>query len=62
MSKPNGNSVLSAELKGWIDRVIVPALIREHLAVREREESACSEGKLVAQCATSRTVPSEEGG
>ncbi len=53
---------LSPELKSWIDGVIVPALIREYLAVREHEESACSEGEPVAEFATSRTVPSREGG
>ncbi len=62
MSKSNGNSVMSPELKNWIDCVIVPALVREYLAEVEPEKSACSEGDPVTECATSRTVPSEEGG
>ena len=62
MSKPNVNSVLSQELKGWIDNVVVPALVREYLAGREHEKLACSRVEGVAECATSRTVPSREGG
>ncbi len=62
MSKPNVNSILSPELKGWLDNVVVPALVREYVAELEREKSACSEGEPVAECATSRTVPSREGG
>ncbi len=47
MSKPNVNSVLSQELKGWIDNVVVPALVREYVAELEREKSACSKPKPV---------------
>ena len=61
MSKSNGNSALSPELKSWIDGVIVPALVREYLAGREREKSACSEGEPVTQCAPTRTAIAEEG-
>ncbi len=53
---------LSPELKSWIDSVIVPALVREYLASREHDESACREGEVVPEFATSRTVPSREGG
>lgn len=56
-----GNS-LSPELKSWIDNVVVPALVREYLAGREHEKLACSRVEGVAECATSRTVPSREGG
>ena len=44
MSKGNGNSELSRELKDLIDRVVVPALVREYLGellhVRE-SQGAC---------------------
>ena len=53
---------LSPELKSWIDRVVVPALVHEYLAVREREKSACSDGEPVAEFATTRTATVEEGG
>ena len=56
MSKTNGNSVPSVELKGWIDRVIVPALVREYLADLERKKYTCSEGEPVAEFATTRTA------
>ena len=55
-------SALSPELKSWIDGVIVPALVREYLAEQRPENGACSQSDPVAQFATSRTVPSEEGG
>ena len=61
MSKPNVNSVLSQELKGWIDNCLVPALVREYLVRREHDESACSEGEPVTQCAPTRTAIAEEG-
>ncbi len=51
---------LSPELKSWIDSVIVPALVREYLDVRERDESACSEGEPMAEFATTRTAIVEE--
>ncbi len=54
-------SALSPDLKSWIDGVIVPALVREYLAGRERDESACPEGKPVAEFAATRTAIAEEG-
>ncbi len=62
MSKPNGNSALSPELKSWVDNCLVPILVREYVGELDREKSACSEGEPVTEFATSRTVPSEEGG
>ena len=61
MSKPNVNSILSPELKSWIDNVVVPALVRECVAELEREKSACSEGEPVAECLATRTATVEEG-
>ncbi len=53
-------SVLSPELKSWIDGVIVPALVREYLAERERKKSACSKSKPVKDSAAI-LVSAEEG-
>ena len=44
-------SSLSPELKGWLDNVVVPALVREYLAGREREKSACSKPEPVKDSA-----------
>ncbi len=55
----SGNG-LSPELKSWIDSVIVPALVRDYLAGREREKSACSEGEPVTEC-TPAHAAIEEG-
>ncbi len=60
MSKHNGNSVLSPELKSWIDGVIVPALLKEYMAELERDESACSKPKPVKH-STPIPVSAEEG-
>lgn len=57
----DGNG-LSAELKGWLDNVVVPALVRAYLAEMEREKSACSEGEPVAECLPQSTVSSEGHG
>lgn len=62
MSKGNGNSVLSPELKGWIDGVIVPALVREYLNELESKKLACSEGEPVAGCLPESRVSSEGHG
>ena len=59
MSKTNGNSVLSPELKSWIDGVVVPALVREYLAEMERKKLACSEVEPVAEFAATRTATAE---
>ena len=61
MSKPNVNSILSPELKGWLDNVVVTALLREYIAELERENSACSVGELVPQSAPTRTAIADEG-
>ena len=62
MSKGNGNSELSRELKDLIDRVVVPALVREYLGEIESKNLASPKAESVADFATSRTAPSEEGG
>ncbi len=61
MSKRNGNSILSAELKDWIDSVIVPALVREYLNELESNKLACSKEEVVTECFTTRTATVEEG-
>ena len=61
MSKPNGNSALSPELKSWVDNCLVPILVREYLEEIEREKSTCSEGEAVAECLATRTATVEEG-
>ncbi len=61
MSKTNGNSVLSPELKSWIDGVVVPALVREYLNELESKKLACSKGEVVAECVATRTATVEEG-
>ncbi len=54
-------SALSPQMRGWIDNCLVPILVREYLAGREREKSACSEVEPVAECAPTRTAIAEEG-
>ena len=54
----SGNG-LSPELKSWIDSVIVPALVRDYLAGREREKSACSKVEPVAECAPAHAAIEE---
>ena len=54
-------SALSPQMRSWIDNCLVPALVREYLAGREHDESACCEGELVPQSAPTRTAIAEEG-
>ena len=61
MSMTRTGNGLSPELKGWLDNVVVPALVRAYLAEMEREKSACSDGEVVAEFATTRTATVEEG-
>ena len=61
MSKTNGNSALSPELKSWVDGVIVPALVREYLNELETKNLACSKEEVVAECFATRTATVEEG-
>ena len=53
---------LSPQMRSWVDNCLVPILVQEYLAEMARKKSACSEEEPVAECATSRTVPSREGG
>ena len=62
MSKGNGNSELSPELKGWIDGVIVPSLVREYLSSIESKKLACSKEEVVAECLPESRVSSEGHG
>ncbi len=54
-------SGLSPELKTWIDRVVVPALLKEYLDELESKKLACSKEEVVAECAATRTATVEEG-
>ena len=53
-------SALSPELKGWLDRVVVPALVREYVAEMQREKT-CAQAGLVTEFAATRTAIAEEG-
>ena len=62
----NGNGQdrrLSPRLKSWIDNCLVPSLVREFIAEKEREKSACAEGEPVAEFAATNatTADLEEG-
>ena len=57
----NGNG-LSPELKGWLDNVVVPALVREYLNELESKKLACSKEEVVAECLPESTVSSEGHG
>lgn len=58
MAKETNKERVSPELRAWLDRVIVPALVREFLA--EHKELA-SGAPLVAESAPTRTAIVEEG-
>ena len=49
---------LPTELRDWLDRVIVPALVREYLA----ENPVASEAAPVAKCAAKSTASASVGG
>ncbi len=55
----NAEHRLPPALKEWLDRVIVPALLRAYLA--EREKTACSEAECAAECVEDSTATAEEG-
>ena len=56
----SGNG-LPPELKSWIDRVVVPALVREYLNELKSKKLACSKEEVVAECLPTRTATVEEG-
>ena len=58
MAKETTRAQVSPEIRAWLDRVIVPALVREFLA--EHKELA-SGAPLVAESAPTRTAIVEEG-
>jgi hypothetical protein len=57
----NGSG-LSPELKSWIDRVVVPALVREYLSSIESKKLACSKEEVVPESLPESTVSSEGHG
>ena len=58
MAKETNKARVSPELRTWLDRVIVPALVREFLA---EHKDLASGAPLVAESAPTRTVTAEEG-
>ncbi len=63
MTMTRSGNGLSPELKGWIDAVVVPALVREYLSSIESKKLPCSEGEPVAECAATPTAIADiEGG
>ncbi len=59
--KPNPALTLTPELKAWIDRVIVPALVDQYLAERASGKELEPELAGVAECAaTGRQGRGEE--
>lgn len=59
--KGNGhNSTLTPELKDWLDRVIVPALVREYIAQFDSLENPLAlDSEPVAECAAKSTATAE---
>jgi len=54
---------LDPAIRSWVDRCLVPNLVREYVAELERKKSACSEGEPVAEfAATSATSADLEEG
>jgi hypothetical protein len=54
-----GGSPLTAELKGFIDRVIVPILVCDYLSGVAQEKQIADDGKSVASC-ESMVTPNAE--
>ncbi len=57
MAKETNKARVSLELRAWLDRVIVPALVREFLA---EHKDLASGAPLVAESAPTRTAIAEE--
>lgn len=51
MARPKNqrHNSLTPELKGWLDRVIVPALVRQYLARLEPEKSLATDAEPVVE-------------
>jgi hypothetical protein len=49
----------AAPLKGWLDNCVVPILVKEYLAVLQREKVLAQRVEPVAQCAASNTATAE---
>ncbi len=62
MSSNNHNPTLTPELKSWLDRVIVPALVRDYLAQLEAEKVRCNGPKSSADSPAQSTATIEAGG
>ena len=58
MAKETNKARVSPELRAWLDRVIVPALVREFLA---EHKDLASGAPLVVESAPARTATAEEG-
>ncbi len=56
MSSNNHNPTLTPELKGWLDNVIVPALVRQYLLQLEGEKSLASESEPTVEFASAHAA------
>lgn len=54
-------SPLTPELKGFIDRVIVPILVRDYLSGVAQEKQIADDRKGVASCEAMTVSPNAEG-
>jgi phosphopantothenoylcysteine synthetase/decarboxylase len=59
-SENQRHNSLTPELKGWLDRVIVPALVRQYLAERQPEKSLATGAEPVVESRLARTAIAEE--
>jgi hypothetical protein len=53
-------SRLTPELKGFIDRVLVPILVRGYIEKRREEKSVAEEGENAASCGLMPSAPQAE--
>jgi hypothetical protein len=51
---------LDPQVKGWIDNVIVPTLVREYLASEKKHGASPDSDALMVQCTDIETSPPEE--
>lgn len=58
MSKP-GMSIMSPEVRSWIDNVLVPAMVREYVAEHRRLNSLASPSVAVPECETNSRFSAE---
>ena len=59
MRSTGDNSVLSPELKSWLDNAVVPALVKGYMAEMRAEKQPCPQSEPVADCAATEQATAE---